>query len=188
MTQWNFRGTSYTGCSAAAGWDPWCYVQGGANCNQYQNSTENGETRKWRYCDACNCMTQWNYNGASYRGCSTTPDTSIQWCYVQGGASCNQHQDSEVDGETRKWRECDACDCMSQWNYKGASYTGCSTTADGDTPWCYVQGESNCRPYNDSLEVGDTRKWRVCAGEEISAAASTVASIVGIILLSTLLA
>merc|ERR1719293_382477 len=109
MTEWNYDGDadgvfeSYEGCSATADWDQtWCYVQGGTNCNQYQDSTVAGETRKWRECGSCNCMTEWNYDGdadgafESYEGCSATADWDQTWCYVQGGSNCNQYQNSTV--------------------------------------------------------------------------------------------
>merc|ERR1712224_510874 len=75
-----------------------------------------GETRKWRECGSCNCMTEWNYDGdadgvfESYEGCSATADWDQTWCYVQGGTNCDQYQDSTVAGETRKWRECNPTD------------------------------------------------------------------------------
>ncbi|CAK0856911.1 unnamed protein product, partial [Prorocentrum cordatum] len=99
-------------------------------------------TRKWRECGSCNCMTEWNYDGdadgvmESYEGCSATADWDQSWCYVQGGSNCNQALNSTVAGETRKWRECGSCNCMTEWNYDGdadgvmESYEGCSATAD----------------------------------------------------------
>jgi len=128
VTEWNYDGDadgvfeSYEGCSATADWSQtWCYVQGGTNCNQYQNSSVAGETRTWRECGSCNCMMEWNYDGdaddvfESYEGCTATADWSHTWCYVQGGANCNQYQNSSVAGETRKWRECGSCNCMTEW-------------------------------------------------------------------------
>ncbi|CAK0789884.1 unnamed protein product [Prorocentrum cordatum] len=181
MTEWNYDGDadgvmeSYEGCSATADWDQsWCYVQGGSNCNQALNSTVAGETRKWRECGSCNCMTEWNYDGdadgvmESYEGCSATADWDQSWCYVQGGSNCNQAVDSTVAGETRKWRECGSCNCMTEWNYDGdadgvmESYEGCSATADWDQSWCYVQGGSNCNQALNSTVAGETRKWREC--------------------------
>ncbi|CAK0803966.1 unnamed protein product [Prorocentrum cordatum] len=172
---------------ATADWDQsWCYVQGGSNCNQYLNSTVAGETRKWRECGSCNCMTEWNYDGdadgvmESYEGCSATADWDQSWCYVQGGSNCNQYLnstggsncnqalDSTVAGETRKWRECGSCNCMTEWNYDGdadgvmESYEGCSATADWNQTWCYVQGGSNCNQALDSTVAGETRKWLEC--------------------------
>ncbi|CAK0789898.1 unnamed protein product [Prorocentrum cordatum] len=166
---------SYEGCSATADWDQsWCYVQGGSNCNQYLNSTVAGETRKWRECGSCNCMTEWNYDGdgdgvmEAYEGCSATADWDQSWCYVQGGSNCNQALNSTVAGETRKWRECGSCNCMTEWNYDGdadgvmEAYEGCSATADWDQSWCYVQGGSNCNQALNSTVAGETRKWREC--------------------------
>jgi len=52
-------------------------------------------------------MTEWNYLGAVYEGCSETPDWSgHDWCYVQGGPNCAVAENSSVDGEDRKWQEC----------------------------------------------------------------------------------
>eukprot|EP00441_Pelagodinium_beii_P044847 CAMPEP_0197623260 /NCGR_PEP_ID=MMETSP1338-20131121/3310_1 /TAXON_ID=43686 ORGANISM="Pelagodinium beii, Strain RCC1491" /NCGR_SAMPLE_ID=MMETSP1338 /ASSEMBLY_ACC=CAM_ASM_000754 /LENGTH=49 /DNA_ID= /DNA_START= /DNA_END= /DNA_ORIENTATION= len=49
-------------------------------------------------------MTEWNYQGAIYEGCSETPDWSgHDWCYVQGGSECTSYLNSSVDGEDRKW-------------------------------------------------------------------------------------
>ncbi|CAK0789902.1 unnamed protein product [Prorocentrum cordatum] len=117
--EWNYDGDadgvmeSYEGCSATADWNQsWCYVQGGSNCDQALDSTVASETRKWRECGSCNCMTEWNYDGdadgvmESYEGCSATADWNQTWCYVQGGSNCNQALDSTVAGETRKWLEC----------------------------------------------------------------------------------
>ncbi|CAK0856909.1 unnamed protein product [Prorocentrum cordatum] len=133
MTEWTYDGDvdgvmeSYEGCSATADWNQtWCYVQGGSNCNQALNSTVAGETRKWRECGSCNCMTEWNYDGdadgvmESYEGCSATADWDQSWCYVQGGSNCNQALNSTVAGETRKWRECGSCNCMTE-RVSGAS-------------------------------------------------------------------
>ena len=54
MTEWSYDGDddtefeTYEGCSVTLGWDqPWCYMHGGSNYSQYQNSSGKGKTRKW---------------------------------------------------------------------------------------------------------------------------------------------
>ncbi|CAK0789901.1 unnamed protein product [Prorocentrum cordatum] len=162
---------SYEGCSATADWDQsWCYVQGGSNCNQYLNSTVAGETRKWRECGSCNCMTEWNYDGdgdgvmEAYEGCSATADWDQSWCYVQVRL-LQLH-----DGVELRWR------CRRGYGgVRGLQrHSGLGpelvlragrfqfATADWDQSWCYVQGGSNCNQALDSTVAGETRKWREC--------------------------
>jgi hypothetical protein len=65
--------------------------------------------------DACACMDSWEYklDNITYEGCVETPDwEKATWCYVVGGEDCKEAQDStldaELNGEGRKWLECEA--------------------------------------------------------------------------------
>jgi hypothetical protein len=125
---------------------------------------------------ACDCQLSWNYSweyaGQSvtetYIGCSATGNWNTSWCYVQGGSNCSLGLDSVHAGEERKWRECEECTSMFQWNYDGdmdgvaEAYYGCNATADWNTTWCYVQGGPNCAGHQDSIHAGEERKWREC--------------------------
>jgi len=113
----------------------------------------------------CDCQANWAYNGATYQGCSETPDwAGHDWCYLEGGTSCPTYQNSTVTGETRKWRECSGCNCLTTWDYRTASYQGCSETPDwAGHDWCYIQGGSTCPTYQNSTEAGEAKKWRECA-------------------------
>ena len=62
---------------------------------------------------------------------------------------------STLEGETRKWRDCDNCACVDTFEYEGQPHWRCSQTQDYEKKsWCFVQGGSSC--------PGETRKWRDC--------------------------
>jgi len=160
---------SYKGCGQTDDWADvdWCYVQSfNKQCNYTQKSLVDGETRFWRKCDNCNCMRSWNYKGQVYGGCAETPDwQNVEWCYVEGGESCNVASKSKTAGERRYFRECSSCNCMRRWNYKGEYYIGCSQTPDWEnTDWCYVQGYSNCKNAQASQFKTEKRWYRTCKG------------------------
>ena len=157
----------YDGCAETMDWwgHDWCYVQGGFHCITASPSSVAGEDRSYRECSACNCLTQWNYEGAVYEGCAETTDwPGHDWCYVQG-SQCITASPSSVAGEDRSYRECSACNCLTQWNYQGAMYDGCAETPDwAGHKWCYVQGGSNCPSAVASSMEGEDRLYIECAG------------------------
>lgn len=171
---WSWKGARYSGCAKTPEYQKtWCYVQGGESCIQAQNITSiPNEPKKWRNCQACNCMDAWNYKGVAYEGCATTPNfKESTWCYVQGGGnSCIQGQASEEPGEKKKWRTCGVCNCMSEWNYKeqgnptakSITYQGCATTPGFAGKWCYVNGHQNCKVAKPSLDKAEPKFWRKC--------------------------
>jgi len=170
---WNYQGALYDGCAETPDWTDhsWCYVQGGSHCITASPSSVAGEDRSYRECSACNCLTQWNYEGAVYEGCAETPDwAGHDWCYVQGGSSCPSATTSAVVGEDKKYIECSPCKCLSNWNYAGAMYDGCAETPDwAGHKWCYVQGGSSCASAVASAVVGEDKKYIECtdAGQHL---------------------
>ena len=56
----------------------------------------------------------------------------------------------------------DPCTCQETWDYKGATYKGCSKTPLFPSPFCYVMNGETCTEGSVSYEVGETRKWRPC--------------------------
>ena len=60
----------------------------------------------------CDCMATATTIETDW-GCSDGEAGSIGWCYVEGGISCNQFKDSQLAGETRKWRMCGSCNCQN---------------------------------------------------------------------------
>jgi hypothetical protein len=168
MTSWDYLGSNHSGCAETSDWEDnqWCYVVGGEACSAASNSTHAGESRKWKVCDPCKCTASWDYLGATYSTCAETADWADHtWCYVQGGAECHNALNSTVDGESRKWRECDDCACRGNWEYLGSFYSGCAETSDWeDNQWCYVQGDGDkCAAASDSTHAGESRKWRSCS-------------------------
>merc|ERR1719150_2552935 len=102
--------------------------------------------------DPCECLPNWEYKGVSYgnvTNCSETPDwPGNTWCYVADGANCPSAKESTVNPGMYWDDSCvGACDCSPEWNYLGATYSGCAETPDWQLhDWCFVLDGENC-PY-----------------------------------------
>jgi len=143
--------------------------------------------------DPCACMSSWEYSvdNVTYEGCVETPDwKGMNWCWVEGGSECSEAKDSVLDGEERKWLECegagapaaapaassssssssskdsdDPCACLKSWEYSldNITYEGCVETPDWEgSTWCYVEGGKDCKKAKDSDHDGEERKWMEC--------------------------
>lgn len=118
---WDYKGplatlpeVQYQGCDTTPDWKDheWCYVNDADKCDLARDSTVPGETRKYRGCGACSCQDVWSYKAegedkeVKYQGCDETPDYDYTWCYVNSPPECDTAKTSEVQGETRKYKEC----------------------------------------------------------------------------------
>ena len=57
----------------------------------------------------CHCMPEWDWEDATYRGCTATPGTEKPWCMVvEDGRLCTAVSTSPGPrGEKRRWDYCD---------------------------------------------------------------------------------
>ncbi|CAK0789900.1 unnamed protein product [Prorocentrum cordatum] len=131
MTEWNYDGDadgvmeSYEGCSATADWDQsWCYVQGGSNYAQVARvrllQLHDGVELRWR------CRRGYGGVRGLQRHSGLGPELVLRAGRFQLQPSPELHRalDSTVAGETRKWRECGSCNCMTECGTTMAMPTG----------------------------------------------------------------
>lgn len=159
----NLNITYAGGCTATKDWpgQAWCYVKDNM-CIHGVVSEFAGETRKYKTCSPCNCRGSWDYDGMDYTGCKPDAEWGA-WCYVQGSTpNCDDSQDSQVMGENLKWRNCDVCECMNNWNYQGNYTHGCFDDTNWGSKWCYVEGYTNCAEAANSAMANESRKWVNC--------------------------
>jgi hypothetical protein len=123
-------------------------------------------------------MADWSYKGKDGKGnetklsgCSQTPDAKgLTWCYVKS-KKCKTAKKSIVPDEKKMWKECDDCDCMGAWPYKGptgklpvSTNKACAETPDWKGhKWCYVVGGAKCLTAQKSAVPGEKKLWRDCA-------------------------
>lgn len=159
----NFNITYDGGCTATKDWpnQAWCYVQNNT-CIHGIASTVVGETRNYKTCSPCNCRGMWDYNGSMFTGCKPDPAWGA-WCYVQGSTpNCDDSMLSTNPMEVLRWRNCNTCECMNNWNYNGTMQHGCYNDLSWGSQWCYVEGYSNCATAAPSQTAGERRYWRNC--------------------------
>ena len=162
---WTYNNQTHQGCAMGIT-DPlklspsnWCILQD-------ESCLSAGEVngQKWAYCEpqgACDCLQQWTHKGVSYKGCSSTPDSSGEWCEVS--SACLK---SSYGSNGSSWLSCGAsltpggpCSCLASWEYKGKQYAGCKTTMDSPgKPWCRVH--DSCKDVDVDTNYG--WKWMSC--------------------------
>ncbi|KAJ9462049.1 hypothetical protein DIPPA_22093 [Diplonema papillatum] len=90
LSQWEFNGTSYASCGAAAGEDVeqgmWCAVNESCLSSQEIVDPSNNQTIHKAVCiafDACECLEHWEHGGVNYSGCAETGEwPGERWCQV----------------------------------------------------------------------------------------------------------
>eukprot|EP01060_Flectonema_neradi_P004161 TRINITY_DN12731_c1_g1_i1.p1 TRINITY_DN12731_c1_g1~~TRINITY_DN12731_c1_g1_i1.p1 ORF type:complete len:1508 (+),score=298.44 TRINITY_DN12731_c1_g1_i1:127-4650(+) len=162
---WTHGGQTYQGCTTGIT-DPlgninvnWCILEDEACL-----SAGDVDGKKWAYCEpsgSCDCMSQWTYGGATYNGCSTTPDSEGEWCKVS--SSCLE---ASYTSDGSSYVSCGSsvtpggpCSCLPSWEYSSYQFSGCVTTIDSPgQPWCRVS--DSCK----EVEVDSTYgfKWMSC--------------------------
>jgi hypothetical protein len=117
----------------------------------------------WTQKGPCVCMDIYDHKGVTYQGCAKSPDFDSPWCYVVGGTECPNAKDSNVVGETKKYRTCkDPCECQSSWWYMDDVYAGCASTPDKLDKWCFVTGGALCKSALNSTVKGEERRYKSC--------------------------
>eukprot|EP00928_Gymnodinium_smaydae_P011525 TRINITY_DN14244_c0_g1_i1.p1 TRINITY_DN14244_c0_g1~~TRINITY_DN14244_c0_g1_i1.p1 ORF type:complete len:771 (-),score=29.81 TRINITY_DN14244_c0_g1_i1:543-2855(-) len=166
---WKLGTDTYDGCAQTDAGAPWCYVEDNG-CEGAKKSALD-KSLAFAYCkktEVSCCDSSWTYFGKTYSGCAHT-DTNHPWCRVthpqcESKFSIAQYGDlwayCFADGTTGL--EPGDCACvMDTLTYNGKKYTGCESTDDVPTRWCYVESRSckgSVRADNDSYH-----DWAYCA-------------------------
>jgi len=137
----------------------------------------------------CKCKVSWVFEKKTYKGCDPAhPDAERNWCYINGGASCEGAKESK-DVKGMFWKRCtladvapntpgvsskdtdpaDAgipaesmCKCQSSWVFEKKTYKGCDPShPDAERPWCYINGGKKCPGAKVSEDVPDIY-WKRC--------------------------
>eukprot|EP01060_Flectonema_neradi_P002185 TRINITY_DN1132_c2_g1_i2.p1 TRINITY_DN1132_c2_g1~~TRINITY_DN1132_c2_g1_i2.p1 ORF type:complete len:836 (+),score=147.47 TRINITY_DN1132_c2_g1_i2:79-2586(+) len=141
-SSWTWGGNTYSDCSTTpdgAG-QTWCVVENAACTSKTEiQDPVSGAGVQTIYCTSsasCYCLNPFDYNGATYSGCSTSMDSpSVPWCKVLPGCSWAQWSKDSQNADY-SWSLCtdgvDAntdCECADTCVDNGSGVQVCKSKA-----------------------------------------------------------